>query len=183
MAALPTNWALLGKCVSLSAVMFGFGYLLSPIYATFCRATGLNQLGRADVVDTAIRPDASRTILMQFDGNLRDGLPWVFRPMQGTLVVHPGELVRVAYEARNTSDRTMFGQAIASYAPAGAAAYVRKLQCFCFSAQKLAPHEVKSMPVLFMIDPSLPQEVSTVTLSYTFFDLAGIAVSPARRGT
>jgi cytochrome c oxidase assembly protein subunit 11 len=184
MGAPPTNWKLLRRCVAISAIMFGFGYLLSPLYATFCRVTGLNRLEAPDAaVASAVQRDASRTVLMQFDSNLRDGLPWAFRPMQTTLAVHPGELVRVAYEARNNSDRTIIGQAIASYAPEGAAAYVRKLQCFCFSAQKLGPHEVKNMPVLFMIDPSLPQAVSTVTLSYTFFDLAGAAVSPAKWGT
>jgi cytochrome c oxidase assembly protein subunit 11 len=103
--------------------------------------------------------------------------------MQATEAVHPGQLVRVDYEVRNNSDRTIIGQAIASYAPEGAGAYVSKLQCFCFSTQTLAPHEVRQMPVLFMIDRSLPKEVSTLTLSYTFFDVGGAPVSPARRGT
>ena len=175
--ALPVKLALL------AVGMFAFGYLLAPLYSVVCRVAGLNQLQAADEIAKDTRPDTGRTLRMQFDSNLRDGLPWVFRPMQTTLAVHPGEQVRAAYEARKNSDRPIIGQAIDSYAPQGAAAYVRKLQCFCFSAQRLGPHEVKNMPVLFMIDPGVPQEVSTVTLSYTFFELAGAAVSPAKWGT
>src|ERR1700719_2342205 len=171
MAVSRTNRMLLLSCVAVSAAMFGFGYLIVPLYASLCRIVGLNRLGTADAVASDARPDMTRTVLMQFDSNLRDGLPWVFRPMQATLAVHPGQLVRVAYQARNDSDRTIIGQAVASYAPEGAATYVRKLQCFCFSTQRLAPHEVREMPVLFLIDRSLPNEVSTLTLSYTFFDV------------
>ena len=183
MAVSRTNRRLLLGCVAVSVVMFGFGYLLVPLYASLCRVVGLNRLGTADAVASETRPDMNRTVLMQFDSNLRDGLPWVFRPLQATLTVHPGQLVRVAYEARNDSERTIIGQAVASYAPDGAAAYVRKLQCFCFTTQKLAPHEVREMPVLFLIDRSLPREVSTLTLSYTFFDVGGASVAPVRQGT
>jgi cytochrome c oxidase assembly protein subunit 11 len=172
MREVTDNRKLVTWLVLVTVSMFGFGYLLAPLYAVICRVAGLNRL-EADSVAADIRPDLSRTILMQFDSNLRDDLPWVFRPLQLTAQVHPGELMRISYEARNDSDRTIIGQAIVSYAPEGAAAYVRKLQCFCFSTQRLAPHEVRQMPVLFMIDPKLPRDVRALTLSYTFFNVAG----------
>jgi len=182
MRASRTDGRLLLGCIAFSLLMFGFGYLLVPLYKTFCRVTGFNQLGGADAVAAASRPNMSRTVTMQFDSNLRDGLPWVFRPLQASMAVHPGQLVRVTYEVRNNSDRAIVGQAIASYAPEGAAAYVRKLQCFCFSTQRLAPHEVREMPVLFVIDPSFPLEVSTLTLSYTFFEVSGGSAAAVRQG-
>jgi cytochrome c oxidase assembly protein subunit 11 len=156
--------------------MFGFGYLLPPLYSTVCQLTGFNRLQSADVVSTNTRANAKRTVLMQFDSNLRDGLPWKFRATQTTKEVHPGQLVSVSYDVSNDSDRAISGQAIPSYAPTGAAAYVRKLECFCFSIQTLAPREVRRMPVVFLIDTELPSDVRTVTLSYTFFEV------PGRRG-
>jgi len=129
------------------------------------------------------RQDSNRTVLMQFDSNLHDSLPWNFRPMQPTLAVHPGQLVRVSYEVINNSDHTISGQAIPSYAPAGAAAYVRKLECFCFSIQTIEAHEVRQMPVIFLIDSSLPRDVPTVTLSYTFFEVPGRRTTPKANGT
>ena len=178
--AISRQRALPVKLAVLAVAMFGFGYLLVPVYSIVCRLAGLNQLQSADSVAAGTRPDVNRTVSMQFDSNLRDGLPWVFRPIQRVVQVHPGELVRVSYEASNTSDRAIVGQAIASFAPADAAAYVRKLECFCFSTQTLAAHEVKNLPVVFVIDPALPRDVPTVTLSYTFFEVPG-AGTPAKR--
>ena len=170
------------RLVVLAAAMFGFGYLLPPLYSTVCRITGFNRLENADVVSADTRADARRTVVMQFDSNLRDGLPWNFRATQATAPVHPGQLVQVSYEVSNNSDHAISGQAIASYAPAGAAAYVRKLECFCFSIQTFAAHEVRQMPVIFLIDSSLPRDVSTVTLSYTFFEVPG-RQAPAKENT
>src|SRR5262249_49809740 len=159
---------------------FGFGYLLAPMYSVLCRVTGLNQLEAADEVAKNTRSDPNRMVSMQFDSNLRDGLPWEFRPTQHEMHVHPGQLVRASYQAIHNSDRAIVGQAIASFAPADAAAYVRKLECFCFSAQPLAPHEVKDLWVAFMIDPAMPRDIPTVTLSYTFFEIPG-ASAPSKR--
>jgi cytochrome c oxidase assembly protein subunit 11 len=168
--------------IAVAAGMFGFGYVLPPLYARVCQLTGFNQLQSADSVSGGAQPDADRTVLMQFDSNLRDGLPWNFRATQATAPVHPGQLVQVSYEVSNNSDHAISGQAIASYAPAGAAAYVRKLECFCFSIQTFAAHEVRQMPVIFLIDSSLPRDVSTVTLSYTFFEVPG-RQAPAKENT
>jgi cytochrome c oxidase assembly protein subunit 11 len=161
--------------------MFGFGFALVPLYSLLCRVTGLNQLQAADSVAHGTRPDIKRTVLMQFDSNLRDGLPWVFRPEQPVIEVHPGQLVLVSYEISNNSGRRIVGQAIPSFAPADAAAYVRKLECFCFSTNTLEPNEAKKLPVMFIIDPALPSDVSTVTLSYTFFEVPGTGTPSNRR--
>jgi cytochrome c oxidase assembly protein subunit 11 len=110
---------------------------------------------------------------MQFDSNLRDDLPWTFRPLTKSLQVHPGELVHVLYEVKNASDQPVMGQAIPSYGPQLAAQYVKKLECFCFTRQQLQANETRAMAVVFVLAPSLPQDVHTVTLSYTFFKVEG----------
>jgi cytochrome c oxidase assembly protein subunit 11 len=153
------------RLAALAAVMCGFGYCV----------TGLKGPQTAEAVSANTRADAHRTVLIQFNSNLRGGLPWKFHAAR-TVEVHPGELVRVSYDARNDSDRSISGRAVATYTPAVAAAYMRKLECFCTSIQTLAPHEVKRMPVVFMIDPSLPSDVPVVTLSYTFSE------APRRKG-
>jgi cytochrome c oxidase assembly protein subunit 11 len=168
--------------IAVGAAMFGFGYVLPPLYAKVCQLTGFNRLQSPDAV-SGTQQDSDRTVLMQFDSNLRDGLPWKFRAMQATAPVHPGQIVQVSYEVSNTSDHAISGQAIASYAPAGAAAYVRKLECFCFSIQTIAAHEVRQMPVIFLIDSSLPSDVPTVTLSYTFFEVPGRHTTAKESGT
>src|SRR5690606_27524390 len=105
----------------------------------------------------------------QFDGGVNSKLPWEFNPNQLAMQVHPGELYETTYYARNTSDRTIVGSAVPSVAPARASAYFSKTECFCFTAQTLLAGETRDMPVRFIIDPDLPEDVSTVTLSYTFF--------------
>jgi cytochrome c oxidase assembly protein subunit 11 len=160
------------RLVALAAVMCGFGYLLRPVYSALCRVTGFMGPQTADAVSANTRADAHRSVLIQFNSNLRDGLPWKFHAAQ-TVEIHPGQLVRVSYDARNDSDRSISGRAIATYTPAVAAAYMRKLECLCTSIQTLAPHEVRRMPVVFTIDPSLPSDVPVVTLSYTFFEVRG----------
>src|ERR1700722_7061894 len=169
--------------IAVAAAMFGFGYVLPPLYARVCQLTGFTRLQSADSVSASTQPDADRTVLIQFDSNLRDGLPWNFRATQATAPVHPGQLVRVSYEVSNNSDHAISGQAIASYAPAGAAAYVRKLECFCFSIQTIAAHEIRQMPVIFLLDSSLPSDVPTVTLSYTFFEVPGRQTTVKESGT
>jgi len=171
------NRRLLWKLVTIACAMFGFGFALVPFYDKICAATGLNNLFTAgNVANTQI--DASRTLTVQFDANV-NGLPWRFSPRERTVRVHPGELVQVAYMVRNESDRPVTGQAVPSYGPQLAGRYFRKLDCFCFSQQTLAPGEARVMPVLFVIDPGMPAEVAMVTLSYTFFELQGAAAMPA----
>ena len=115
--------------------------------------------------------DYSRTITVEFDANAHG--PWEFKPERHTLQVHPGQLATVMYEFQNVQDRKMSAQAIPSYAPRNAAAHFNKLQCFCFNQYTLQPGEKKEWPVAFVIDPKLPKDVTTITLSYTFFEVGG----------
>lgn len=154
-----------------AGVMFFFGFALVPMYKVFCRLTGQNQLGEADRISNT-QIDRSRLVTIEFDANTNH-LPWRFRPLQNSVRVHPGELTQVEFEVSNERARQISGQAIASYGPAFVAQYFKKIECFCFSRQVLAANETRRMPVVFQVDPKLPSGVNTITLSYTFFELAG----------
>ena len=175
------------KLVVIVAVMFGFGYAMVPMYRAICAALGINVLSLAEreVPGTASRArpntqvDTSRTITVEFDANARG--PWSFKPEVRSLQVHPGQLNTVVYEFRNDQARTMSAQAIPSYAPKQSTAHFNKLECFCFNEYTLQPGESKRWPVVFVIDPKLPRDVKTITLSYTFFEVGG-KVPPAPAG-
>jgi len=124
--------------------------------------------------------DMSRKISIEFDANARG--PLQFKPEQNTLDVHPGEVMTVMYEVTNQQARTVQAQAIPSYAPMQATEYFKKIECFCFTQQTLKPNETRRMPVVFVVDPKLPKDVKTITLSYTFFELTAPA-SVSRSGT
>jgi cytochrome c oxidase assembly protein subunit 11 len=115
--------------------------------------------------------DYSRTITVEFDANARG--PWEFKPAKSSLKVHPGELATVMYEFENVQDRRMAAQAIPSYAPQQATRHFNKLECFCFNQYTLEPGEKKEWPVAFVIDPRISKDVTTITLSYTFFEVGG----------
>ena len=159
--------------------MFAFGYALVPLYKAICEMTGINILALGDrnipgatvSLPANTQVDLSRSITVEFDANSRG--PWHFKPAQSSVVVHPGELTTVMYEFQNVQNRTMSAQAIPSYAPAQAAAYFNKLECFCFNQYTLAPGEKKQWPVAFVIDPKLSKDVATITLAYTFFEVGG----------
>jgi cytochrome c oxidase assembly protein subunit 11 len=173
------NLKMVSKLGVIVLAMFGFGYALVPIYKAICEMTGINVLALGDKQipgATAKLPantqvDLSRTITVEFDANSRG--PWLFKPAQNTLKVHPGELTTVMYEFQNTQNRTMSAQAIPSYAPSQAGAHFNKLECFCFQQYTLAPGEKKQWPVAFVIDPKLSKDVQTITLSCTFFEVGG----------
>lgn len=152
-------------------VMFGFGYGLVPLYDVMCRLTGQNNIDAADTV-TNTQVDMSRSITVEFDTNTRD-LPWQFKAMQTSMKVHPGQMAQAVFEVRNNKDYAVSGQAIPSYGPTFVAQYFKKIECFCFSRQTLGPGEVRSMPVVFVVDSALPKDVNTITLSYTFFEIEG----------
>jgi cytochrome c oxidase assembly protein subunit 11 len=171
---LRLNRSTFGKLVVVAVMMFGFGYALVPIYRQVCEVLGINVLTQQD--GTVERPantqvDASRTITVELDGNAQG--PWRFRPTTRSIDVHPGELATVMYEVVNTQARTVKAQAIPSYAPQSATPHFKKVECFCFREQTLGPNEARQMPVVFFIDPKLPKEVKTITLSYTFFEVSG----------
>jgi len=178
------NSTMLRKLAVVVLAMFGFGYALVPIYDAICRMTGVNILALAELavpgekvkISANTQVDTSRTITVEFDANSRG--PWQFKPAQSSLQVHPGEMMTVMYEFQNTQNRRMAAQAIPSYAPQQAAAHFNKLECFCFNQYTLEAGEKKSWPVVFVIDPKLSKDVTTITLSYTFFEVGG-KVPPA----
>lgn len=173
------NREILIKLLVVTVGMFGFGYALVPLYKKICEVTGINEVEKADAPLANTQIDTGRLVSLEFDANVRSNLPWKFRPMQVSLKVHPGQLVQVMYEVRNDSDRSITGQAIPSYGPQIAGQYFRKMDCFCFAKQNFAPGEVRQMPVVFVIDPGLPKDVTTVTLSYTFFNVEAAAPTAA----
>ena len=175
---LRANRRLLGKLVVVVGVMFGFGYALVPMYRAICDALGINVLSVAEqrtsgrpLVAPNTQVDRSRLITVEFDANVRG--PWDFKPARRSLQVHPGELTTVMYEFRNRQARTMAAQAIPSYAPLQAGNYFNKVECFCFNEWTLKAGESRSWPVAFVVDPKLPRDVTTITLSYTFFEVGG----------
>lgn len=172
------NRVLLVKLVVVAIGMFGFGFALAPFYSKLCEAVGLNQIQTADSLPANGQIDRSRLVTLQFDSNLRDDLPWSFRPLTKSLEAHPGDLIHVVYEVKNASNEAVMGQAIPSYGPQLAARYVKKLECFCFTRQTLQPGETREMQVVFVLEPDLPRDVHTVTLSYTFFKVEGAVAKP-----
>ena len=178
------NWKMMGKLGVVALGMFAFGYALVPLYKAICEMTGINVLALAErqlpgdggagkpiKLPANTQVDMSRTITVEFDANARG--PWEFKPATRSLQVHPGELTTVMYEFQNVQNRRMAAQAIPSYAPMQAAAHFNKLECFCFNQYTLDPGEKKRWPVAFVIDPKLSKDVSTITLSYTFFEVGG----------
>jgi cytochrome c oxidase assembly protein subunit 11 len=165
------NRALLRKLLIVVAGMFGFGFLLVPFYEKICEVTGLRLLGQPGKVENT-QVDTTRNVRIGFDTNLRN-LAWTFRPVSPEVSVHPGAVTQVEFEVVNNTDRVVTGQAIPSYAPAYAAQYFVKLDCFCFAKQTLKPGESRRMPVVFVLDPKAPRELNTLTLSYTFFPVEG----------
>jgi cytochrome c oxidase assembly protein subunit 11 len=153
--------------------MFGFGYALVPFYDAICAALGVNEFIKADAAPAVnSQVDGSRTVTIELDANAHN-LPWSFRPLVRHITVHPGELATVEYEIANVRSEPVTAQAVPSYGPARAGEHFRKMECFCFKQQTLAPGERRRMPVVFVVDPKLPRDVNTITLSYTFFEVAG----------
>ena len=166
------NLVLLRNLSVAAVMMFGFGFALVPLYDKICEVTGINQLVKKDEL-TSTQVDSSRLVTIEFDANSRGEVGWQLVPLDSKRRVHPGELVHVVYELRNPTETSVAGQAIPSYGPQHAAQYVKKLDCFCFSKQEIRAGETRRLPVVFVIDPALPREVHTVTLSYTMFEIGG----------
>jgi cytochrome c oxidase assembly protein subunit 11 len=163
------------KLAGITVAMFGFGYLLVPIYEVFCEITGLGGRTSNEAATVAVAPDMSRSVRVEFVASVNANGPWEFRPEVPSMTVHPGQMYTTTYWARNLRDLDVVGHAVPSVAPGTAARYFNKTECFCFTEQQFAPNEGRDMPVIFIIDPDLPAHVETVTLSYTFFDRAGLA--------
>jgi len=172
------NRLTLRKLAVAAVLMFGFGFALVPLYEKICEVAGVRNVFKPDeIAPQNTQVDFSRKVTMEFDANVQR-LDWSFRPLEPYREVHPGEVTQVVYEIRNSLDRPVTGQAVPSYGPGEATRYFKKIECFCFQQQTLGPGEVRKMPVVFVIDPSLPKSVNTITLSYTFFEVAGTRKNP-----
>jgi cytochrome c oxidase assembly protein subunit 11 len=163
-----------------------FAWALVPLYNVLCQVTGFNgRTGGQPVIRDgfaagglqAATPtnavDTSRTVRVEFTGTVMPGLPWDMRPLTTHLDIHPGELQQVTYLVRNTSDRTITGQAVPSVTPGQAAQHFEKIECFCFEQQTLGPGESREMPLAFIVKPAVDRDIAHITLSYAFFSIDG----------
>jgi len=155
-----------------SAASFVFAFSLVPLYRIACeKVFGIKleqgPAGESRVAGMAV--DEDRWVTVEFDANVNSHLPWEFKPTRLSMQVQPGKLYEMDYVARNVSDHAIVGNAAPSVAPSTASTYFNKTECFCFTEQLLAAGEERLMPVRFIVDPALPEHVTTLTLSYTFF--------------
>ena len=162
------------KLVVIVFAMFGFGFALVPLYDVFCEITGLN----GKTANTAAQApsagvDEKRLVTVQFISHLAKGIPWKFEPIVHEVQVHPGEMKLVKFYAKNESQRDIVGQAIPSVSPGAGAVYFQKIECFCFNSQPLKAQEDVEMALQFYVDPELPEDIETLTLSYTLYDITG----------
>ena len=168
-----------------TAAMFGFGYALVPLYDFVCDVTGLN--GRTGVVSEPAPPSAAtaaadpdRVVKVQFVATVNSGLRWEFSGPAELLEVSPGRVYEADFSASNRSNRPVVGQAVPSVSPAAAAVHFNKIECFCFTRQRLEPGETRTMPVRFVVDEEIPERIGILTLGYTFFEAEPVARSAAR---
>lgn len=168
----PNHNKVLGWTLFVVIGMFGFGFALVPLYDVFCDITGLNgkTTNTPQATSTQSTVDTSREITVQFVANTNDGMPWDFKPIVSSIKVHPGEMQRITFFAHNQSNQDIVGQAVPSVSPGLTAQYFKKTECFCFTEQPLKANESTEMPVVFMVDPEIPEQYKTLTLSYTLFN-------------
>lgn len=154
-----------------SVVMFVAVFtIMPPLYTLFCEVAGLRKVGGAyEAVD--IKVDTSRTVNVHFVATQNEAMPWTFRPVDFKMTVHPGEKTVIKYFAQNNTDTDMVAQAVPSITPFNAVNYFHKIECFCFNRQPLAAGESAELGLIFVVDQDLPEKVTTITLSYTLFDI------------
>lgn len=163
---------LLAQLLLGAACMFAFAiFVMPPLYDLFCEVTGIGGRTQGQYTAAPSAIDTSREVTVKFVATNNESMPWDFRPMEFSVVVHPGEQREVRFFARNTTDSNMVAQAIPNLVPGNAVDYFHKTECFCFNSQPLAAGEQAEMPLIFIVDPDLPRSVNTLTMSYTLFDV------------
>lgn len=168
------NRRLTVKLLLMVAAATTFAFALVPFYDLLCRATGLNgKTGSTAQVAHAANIDTTRWVTVEFTSTLMPGMSWEFRPAQTRVRVHPGEITKVSYLAKNPTNQALVGQAVPSVSPGWAAQHFNKIACFCFQRQMLNPGEEKEMPLVFFISPELPANVRELSLSYALFPISG----------
>lgn len=168
---------LLRKLVLVCLAMFLFGFALVPLYDVFCRLTGLNGKTENTAAVPSTRIDHRRTIKVEFIANRDESIPWHFAPEINAIELNPGAVKVINFRVKNLSSQAMVGRAVPSVSPGAAARYFKKIECFCFNEQPLDGLDEKDMPVQFYIDPQLPAEFSTITLSYRLYKSQGQTAS------
>ncbi len=163
---------LVKKLVVTVFLMFGFGFALVPLYDVFCDITGLNGKTSNVAASESESIDKTRTINVEFIARTQGNFPWVFAPEVKKMVVHPGQMHQVNFQVKNNSAHNMVAQAVPSVSPGIAAAYFNKIECFCFNQQPLEQGQAADLGLQFYIDKDIPVEYTTVTLSYTLFDIS-----------
>lgn len=162
-----------GKLSIVVIAMFAFVFVVMvPLYNTLCQALGLNgKYSGKQYAVVSSKVDESRTVKVQFVASNAEGMPWQFRPIEATVMVHPGAVNNIEFYAKNVTDKDMVAQAVPSFVPARSAQYFHKTECFCFRRQPLKAGEAAKLPMQFIVDQELPREVGEITLSYTIFDV------------
>jgi len=152
--------------------MFTFSFALVPLYNVFCEVTGLNgKIELRATNDTNIEIENGRDVSIQFVSHNNEEMPWTFEPSEDSIKIKTGKYHTATFYVKNPTDRTMIAQAIPSVAPSNAASHLKKLECFCFEEQELAPGEDALLPVRLIFDDKLPSAINSVVLSYTIFDV------------
>ena len=169
------NRSLTGRLLIMAAAMFGFGFLLVPLYDVFCEITGFGGRTNAEAVSVEETPDLSREIRIEFVTTINSYAPFELEADTDSMVVHPGQMYFATFTTRNLADEVKVAQAVPSVSPSSAAEHFVKIECFCFTSQEFAGGEQRAMPLQFIVNPELPDYVDTITLQYTFFDTARVA--------
>jgi cytochrome c oxidase assembly protein subunit 11 len=171
------NRALVGQLLILTVAMFGFGFLLVPLYDVFCEITGFGGRTNEAAVTVAEAPDLSREIRVEFITTVNSYAQFEFAAEVDSMTVHPGKMYFATFTAKNLASEDKIAQAVPSVAPVSAAEHFTKIECFCFTSQEFLADEERAMPLQFIVDPNLPDYVDTITLQYTFFDTARLAAN------
>ena len=161
------NRRLMAKLLVITVGMAGFGFAMVPMYRQICEAIGITQTRVVAPANTQV--DASREVTVELLASSA-GLPWKFEALQRQVKLHPGELASVRYRVENTLGRPVTAHAVMNTAPTAAMRWIVKQECFCFSNQTLAAGETREMPVVFRVSADAPRDLSTISLSYTFFE-------------
>ena len=152
--------------------MFTFSFALVPLYNVFCEVTGLNgKIELKATKETDIEIENGRDLSVQFVSHNNEQMPWAFKPSEDSIKIKTGKYHTTSFYVKNTTNKLMTAQAIPSVAPSNAAAHLKKLECFCFEQQELAPGEEAFLPVRLIFDDALPKSIKSVVLSYTIFDV------------
>jgi len=172
------NLLVIAPCLVAIGIMLGLVAYSPTLYRLFCGATGLG--GTTQRVNDDTAAIAKRMVTVQFDSNVEPGLPWRFAPEQRAVKVHLGEQKLVYFSAENVSDQPIVGHATFNVTPLQTGIYFNKIQCFCFTEERLDPHQKIDMPVVFYVDPAYGKDaelrdIDTITLAYTFFRSANPA--------